>query len=71
MRALVEKFSGGLQEDIPAGGELNDQRRDDEHSGEIELDPEIIAGKLSSMSVKEYDIWVADVISQRSLLGQR
>ncbi|KAF2113619.1 Fructosamine kinase-domain-containing protein [Lophiotrema nucula] len=54
MRALVEKFPNGLQEETKLEvKEYHDQTEVTEHSGEIELDPEIIAGKLGSFSVRD------------------
>ena len=50
MRALVEKFLDGLQEEAKPGvKEYHDETNATEHSGEIGLDPEIIAGRLGSI----------------------
>ncbi len=49
MRALVEKFPDGLREnDKPPEGDYYDQSSITEHSGKLELDSEIIAGKFSA-----------------------
>jgi hypothetical protein len=54
MRALVEKFPDGLQEEgKPVKKDYYDQSNATKHSGEIELDPEIIAGKISNISVRD------------------
>ncbi|KAH8597393.1 Fructosamine kinase-domain-containing protein [Bisporella sp. PMI_857] len=51
-RALVEKFPDGLQEEAkPVENEYYDQSNATQRPGEIELDPEIIAGKISNISV--------------------
>lgn len=50
MRALVEKFPDGLQEVVkPAEKEYYDQSQTTKHFGELKLDPNIIAGKISSV----------------------
>lgn len=60
MRALVQKFPDGLQEKAkqeeeakPVKKDYYDQSNATKHSGIIELDPDIIAGKISSISVRE------------------
>jgi hypothetical protein len=54
MRALVEKFPEGLQEEEkPVEKEYYDQSNATKHSGEIKLDPEILAGKMSKISVHD------------------
>jgi hypothetical protein len=54
MRALVEKYPDGLQEETKSEKKAEQgQSKVRSHSGDIELDPEVIAGKLSSISVRE------------------
>ncbi len=65
MRALVEKFPDGLQEE----GKLvvkdhYDQSNATKHYGEIELDPEIIAGKINNISLRDKKKWKVDLVSQ-------
>lgn len=51
MRALVEKFPNGLQEQIEEN--YSDQFNNIKHSGEIKLDPKIVAGKIVCNSVRD------------------
>lgn len=54
MRALVEKFPDGLQEEAePVEKDYYDQSNSTKHSGVIELDPGIIAGKIGCISVRD------------------
>ena len=47
MQALVEKFPDGLQDEgMGVKKEYHDQSNATKHSGELELDPEIIAGNM-------------------------
>lgn len=54
MRALVERFPDGIEEEAkPVEKDYHDQSNATKHSGEIELDPEIIAGKIGKISVRD------------------
>jgi hypothetical protein len=54
MRALVEKYPDGLLEETKPEEQATQGQSDvRSHSGDIKLDPEIIDGKLSSISVQE------------------
>lgn len=62
MRVLVEKFPGGLQDEgMPVEKDYYDQPNATKHSGEIDLDPEIIAGKIGNVSVRDYNRCKVDV----------